>query len=448
MLNMTEGKPVGLLVRFSVPMLIGNVFQQLYNLADSVIVGRLVSSNALAAIGVSSSVTFLFFALCNGIASGGGIITAQHFGSGNESMVKKCITNTAIIMLFVPVMIGILAFIISKPILVMLRTPGEIMNESLSYFRIMCVGLLFVALYNYIASMLRSLGDSMTPLIFLIASSVLNVLLDLFLICVMKMGVEGAGIATVISQLISGVGCVIFALLKNPYFTLTAADFTVDRNLMSSVLKLGVPISLQFGLIAISCMALQRVVNNFGATAVAAFTATSRIEQIIHQPYQTLGTAISTYTGQNYGARKYDRIWTGYHHSLILMCIFSLAMLPLMQFGGSAIMNLFVDDEAVISMGAMALRISSAFYAVLGVIYVIRGVLTGLGDAFFALLNGIVEIIGRFTVPLFLTSIPMIGVWGIWWSVCVVWILSAFAAWLRYIYFRRRLFPVKSEYSE
>lgn len=437
--NMTEGNPVGLLIRFSIPMLIGNIFQQVYNLADSIIVGRLVSANALAAIGASSSVTFLFFALCNGIGSGGGIITSQHFGSGDDGKVKKCISNTAYIMLIYPLLVGILAFIFSRPLLVILKTPDAIMADSLIYIRIMCVGTVFVSFYNYISSMLRALGDSRTPLYFLVAACLINVVLDLFFVYVMKLSVAGAGIATVISQFLAGAGCIIYAMLKNPYFRLGTEDLGVDRKITLSVIRLGIPLSLQFSLIAVSCMALQAVVNTFGAVAVAAFTATSRIEQLLHQPYQTLSTALSTYTGQNYGARKHRRIIEGYHKSLIMMVIFSLAMLPFMWFLGKAMMGLFVEDAEVISMGAVALQISSLFYSFLGLIYVVRGVQNGLGDAFFSFLNGIVEIIGRFSVPVIMTSIPAVGVWGIWWSVGVVWFISGFTAWLRYLYCRKKI---------
>ena len=194
---------------------------------------------------------------------------------------------------------------------------------------------------------------------------------------------------------------------------------------------------MQFSMIAISCMALQRVVNNFGPVAVAAFTATSRIEQLIHQPYQTLGAALSTYSGQNYGAKKYDRVIQGYKKGMLMMAIFSFAMLPVMQFLGSGITGLFVKDEEVIRMGAISLRITSIFYVFLGIIYMVRGVLNGVGDAFFSLINGITEVIGRFTVPFLLTAIPLIGLWGIWWSVGIVWFLSAATAWFRYLWIKK-----------
>ncbi|MCR5726242.1 MAG: MATE family efflux transporter [Lachnospiraceae bacterium] len=436
---MTEGNPTSLIIKFSIPMLIGNIFQQLYNLVDSVIVGQFVGSDALAAIGATGSATFMFFALCNGIGNGGGIITAQSFGKGDKKEVKTCITNTAYIMLVFPLIIGILAFCLAGPLLHLLDTPENIFSESLSYMRIMCVGIIFVSLYNFASSMLRALGDSKTPLYFLIFSCILNTVLDVFFVYVLNTGVTGAGIATVISQFVSGITCLLYALKKNEYFKLNKEDMKFNRMITGKIIKLGIPLSLQFSLIAISCMALQRVVNSFGETAMAAFTATSRMEQLIHQPYQTLGTALSTFTGQNFGAGKNERVVAGYKKGAMIMVIFSALMLPIMQFFGDNIIRIFVSDEPVIEMGARALRISSYFYVALGTIYVVRGVLNGLGDAFFALLNGIVEVAGRFIVPILLTGVAAIGVWGIWWSVGIVWTMAGASALVRYLMYLKKI---------
>ena len=431
-LNMTTGNPLKLIARFALPMLVGNIFQQLYNLADSIIVGRIIGKDALAAVGATGSVTFLFFALCNGIGNGGGIVTSQFFGQGDDRSVKRCITNTAYIMLVVPIIIGSLGLILSKPLLLLLQTPEDIMADSLIYLRIMCVGTVFVSIYNFISSILRALGDSRTPLYFLIFSCIVNVGLDFFFILVLNTGVWGAAIATLIAQLLSGLLCIIYSVKRNPYFKLVAEDFVYDKFIVLKTIRLGIPLSLQFAMISISCMALQAVINSFGPVAVAASTAISRIEQVIHQPYQTMGATLSTFTGQNYGARELDRVKMGHRYGLIIVAIFSLIMLPIMQFFGSDIVSIFVEDEEVIAMGGRAIQISSLFYIFLGVIYSIRGVLGGLGDALFSLINGIVEVIGRFTVPFILTAIPAIGLWGIWWSVGIVWFMAGLSAWLRY----------------
>lgn len=436
---MTEGSPVSLILLFSVPMLIGNLFQQVYNLVDSVIVGKYVNADALAAIGATGSVTFLFFAICNGIGSGGGIITSQCFGKKDDEAVKSCIVNTGYIMLVFPIIIGIIAYILTVPILKFLDTPVEILKDATDYMKIMCVGLVFVSVYNYISSMLRALGDSRTPLFFLIFSCLLNTGLDFLFVVGFGMSVRGAGIATVISQFVSGVGCMLYAMKTNSYFKFTKENMKYNKHITMSVLKLGIPLSFQFSMIAISCMALQKVVNSFGKTTVAAFSATSRIEQIIHQPYQTLGAALSTFTGQNYGANLKERVKEGYKKSLIIMVIFSIIMLPVMQLFSENIVRIFVDEEPVIVMGAKALRITSYFYVMLGTIYVVRGVLNGLGDSIFALINGIVEVLGRFIAPVLLVGIPAIGLWGIWWSVGIVWSLAGITALMRYFSFRNKV---------
>ncbi len=437
-LNMTEGSPVRLLIIFAIPMLIGNVFQQMYNLVDSVIVGKFVGAGALAAVGATNSVSFLFFALCNGIGSGGGIITAQQFGAGNDENVKKSIVSSGYILMLGSIVMGLLAFLVTEPVLYFMATPEEIMADSVIYMRMQCIGLPLVAIYNHSSSMLRALGDSRTPLYFLIFSCVLNVGLDLWFVCGFHMGIFGAALATMIAQLIAGVGCLIYAVKYNPYFHMEKRHFVPEKQMIWGAVRMGVPLSLQFSLIAISCMALQRVVNGFGAAVMAAFTATSRVEQLLHQPYQTLSAALSTYSGQNLGANNPERIKLGFKKSMIMMAVFSVAMLPAMQLGGEWIVKLFVDDAEVIRYGAQAMKITSWFYIFLGTIYMTRGVLNGVGDAMFALINGVVEVIGRITIPVAMTMIPFIGVWGIWWSTGIVWAVSALFCWLRYISWRKK----------
>jgi putative MATE family efflux protein len=429
--DMTIGNPVRHILLFALPALIGNIFQQLYNIADTAIVGRFVGSNALAAVGATSSITFLFFALCNGIGSGGGIIVSQYYGAHDDRNVKRGIVNTGIIMLIVPVIFGITGFVSSEVFLRILNTPETIIYDSASYIRYMCVGLVFVSLYNYITSMLRALGDSRSPLYFLVLSAIINVGLDLLLVYVFNMGIRGAAIATIISQFIAAASCAVYAYHKNPYFRLTKEDIIFVPELSLKVIRLGVPMSLQFALIAISAMAVQRIVNNYGETVVSAFTATNRIEQLIHQPYTTLSASIATFVGQNYGAREYGRVRQGYKNGLVIMACLTAVMMFSMQFFGGAITSLFVDDVTIIALGAQGLKITSLFYLALGLIYVVRGVLTGIGDAFFALFNGIVEVIGRFTIPLLLTQYIGMGVSGIWLATGIVWVLSGSTAWMR-----------------
>ncbi|WP_051200108.1 MATE family efflux transporter [Butyrivibrio sp. FCS006] len=431
--DMTVGSPTRHLILFALPALIGNIFQQVYNIADSAIVGRFVGPDALAAVGATGSITFLFFALCNGIGSGGGIIVSQFYGAHDDERVKKGIVNTGIIMLIIPACFAIIGYISADNILRILSTPTEILADATSYVRYMCMGLIFVSLYNYITSMMRALGDSKTPLYFLILSAIINVVLDLLFVYVMGMGINGAAIATVISQFIAAACCGAYAYMKNPYFKLKREDIVFVPDLAIKVLRLGIPLSLQFGLIAISGMAVQRIVNGYGKTVVAAFTATNRIEQLIHQPFTTLSASISTFVGQNYGAKKIDRVRDGYRKGLLIMVILAAVMIVSMQLFGGVITSLFVDEPEIIAMGAMGLKITSVFYPVLGLIYVVRGVLNGVGDAFFALFNGLVEVVGRFTVPILFTKYLGMGATGIWVSAGIVWALSGITAWMRLV---------------
>lgn len=435
--DMTTGSPTRHLLLFALPTMIGNIFQQIYNLADSVIVGNFVGTDAFAAVGATSSITFLFFALCNGIGSGGGVVVSQYYGAHDDKNVKKCIVNSGLIMLMVPVLFGILGFTMAPWLLKLLDTPAKILSNAILYTRFMCVGLLFVSLYNFISSMLKALGDSKGPLYFLIISTVINIALDILLVLVIPLGVMGVALATVIAQFISVLLSGIYAYRKNPYFRLTKEDIRISLRMTVKIVKLGIPMSLQFALIAISSMALQRVVNSFGTVAITAFTATNRIETFIHQPYMTLSAALATFSGQNFGAGKHDRVVLGYKKSLLLMLGLTAFLMMVMQLFGNALVSIFVakDDIAaptVIRLGAEGLRITSLFYLALGMIYVVRGVLTGLGDAFFAFFNGVIEVIGRFTIPVLLTAYLAFGEQGIWLSSGLVWVLSGVTAWIRY----------------
>ena len=430
---MTEGNPTGLLLTFMLPMVVGNVFQQLYNMVDSMIVGKYVGADALAAVGATGSLNFLIFSLCGGMANGVGIIISQYFGAGNDSGVKKAIANAVYIMTSSALLMGAIGLLLSRNLLAFLNTPENILDDSTLYMRIMCVGILAVGLYNCIAAILRAVGDSKTPLYFLIVASILNIALDFLFVKTFNMGVAGAGIATIISQLLAGIGSLFFAMMKNPYFKIERQQMKPERTIIAQCVRMGIPLAFQTSLIAISCVVLQSVVNTFGSVVVAAFTATSRIEQLVQQPYNSLGMAVSTFTGQNIGAGKIDRVRKGFRKGMIIMAIFTFVMIPLAQFGGEFIMKLFVNEQDVIAMGSQALKITSWFYLFLGSIYVARGMLNGAGDATFAFLNGIVEMAGRICFAKPLTMIPVIGVWGVWLATAFTWFAAGSISVGRYL---------------
>ena len=436
-MNMSQGRPMKLLALFAIPLLIGNLFQQAYNLADSIIVGQFIGAGALAAVGATSSITFLFFSVCNGISSGGGIVTAQYFGAGDGDRVRRAIVNSAYITVTTSFAMGAIAFALTPTALRLLGTPGDILPDAVTYMRMMCVSVPMIGVYNYAASMLRALGDSRTPLYFLVVACLLNVGLDILFVRGLGLGVFGAALATMLAQLLAGVGCLVFALRTNPYFRLNRSRLGVDWAIVRHAVRLGLPLALQWSMIAISTTALQTVVNRFGTVAVAAFTTTNRIDQLTQQPFSSLGMALST--GQNYGAKRLDRVREGYRDAMLAMAVFSGAMLVVIQLLGPNIVKAFVSDGEVVALGGSALRLTSWFYVFLGAIFVSRGTLNGVGDTLFSFINGIIEMLCRILLPMGLTLIPSVGVWAIWWTTGLTWAISAIACLLRYLSWSRKV---------
>ncbi|MBR4067435.1 MAG: MATE family efflux transporter [Clostridia bacterium] len=437
-LNMTTGNPTGLLFTFAIPMLIGNLFQQAYSLADSIVVGHFVGANALAAIGSTSSTTFLFFSVCSGIASGSSVVTSQYFGADNVRKTKSAIANSAYLMFAAALIMGLAAYVAAPSVLRLLGTPDEILPDAIAYIRISCLGVPLVAVYNYASSMLRALGDSRTPLFFLIIASILNIILDVVFVYFFHMGVVGVGVATVIAQLVSGASCILYALRHNPYFMLGKEDWKPDRKVMWHALRLGLPMAMQWSMIAVSTSVLQGFVNSFGPAAMAAYTATCRLDQLLQQPYGSVNAALATYTGQNYGAKRMDRVRDGLKHGLLMCTVFTLVMFVAVQLFGNQIISIFVNDAEVIRIGGAALRITSWFYIFLALIYMCRGVLNGVGDALFSFINGVVEVACRIFLPMLLVLIPTMGVWAIWWTTGATWMISGLTCFVRYLYWRHK----------
>ncbi len=437
-MNMTEGRPLVLLSIFAVPLLIGNIFQQAYNLADSMIVGRLLGARALAAVGSTGSISFLFFSIFNGISGGCGIVTARCFGANQDDLVRRSIVNSAYITLVSSLLTGAIAFAMTPTVLGWMGTPAEVLPNAVIYMRMTSASVPLIAVYNYASSMQRALGDSRTPLYFLMVSCAINVGLDLLFVGAFGLGVFGAALATMLSQLLAGVGSLAYAYRRNPYFRPEKSDLPFDRTIAGGAIRMGLPLALQWSMIAISTTALQSVANSFGPTAMAAYTATNRLEQLVQQPFGSLSMALSTYSSQNMGAGKTARIRLGLRDSLLVTAAAAGAMLTVMQCFGPALVGLFVSEPEVIALGGRALKITSLFYLFLGIIYVTRGVLNGVGDAFFSFINGIVEIVGRIGLPLLLLRFTGVGVQAIWITAGLTWVLAGISCISRYLAWRRR----------
>ncbi len=430
--DMREGTPWKLLLQFAVPLFIGNIFQQLYNMVDSVIVGNFVSTNALGAIGTTNSLTFFFFSLVGGLSVGIGIIVAQFFGASDEEKVREVIGNAVWIIVIGTVVMAIIGFFAARPLLVLLRTDPIILNDAVNYLKVTSLGICCIGLYNGVSGILRALGDSKTPLIFLIVASITNVILDLIFVLVFGWGVVGAAVATAFSQFLSAISCIIYAYKTNTYFKLKKSDFRPRMKIVKKTLRLGIPVALQNSLIAISLIVLQAIVNSYGADFTTAFTVVSRIETLVQQPFMSIGAAVSTFTGQNLGAGNIKRVIKGFNSANVINAIFVAVIMLLFWIFTPQIVSIFGRNEKVLGIAVDGLRITCCFYIFLGTIYTTRNVLNGAGDAMFSLFTGIVECIGRVGFAYPLTLIPFMGSYGVFYATGITWLLNGLFSLVRY----------------
>lgn len=430
--DMTQGTPWKLLLQFALPLFIGNIFQQLYNMVDSIIVGNFVSSNALGAIGATNYIHFFFFSLVGGLSVGIGIIVAQFFGAENDKKVKDTIGNAIWIISIASIIMALIGFFMAKPVLVLMETDPVILDDAVDYLKVTSIGICCTGLYNGVSSILRALGDSKTPLFFLIFASIVNVILDFVFVLAFGWGVVGVGIATAFAQFLSAIMCIIYAYKSNTYFRLSRNNFRLQGDIAKKSLRLGVPVALQNSLISISLIVLQRVVNSYGASFTTAFTVVSRIETLVQQPFMSLGSAVSTYTGQNLGAGKIKRVVKGFNSANVMNTIFAFVIIALFWVFAPQIVSIFGDDAQVLKYAVDGLRITSCFYLFLGLIYPTRNVLNGAGDAMFSLLTGIVECIGRVGFAYPLTLIPFMGRYGVFYATGLTWLLNGLFSLVRY----------------
>lgn len=430
--KMTEGSELKHIILFTLPLFAGNLFQQLYNIVDSVIVGRFLGADKLAAVGTTGSMTYLFSTLCIGLSVGAGILISQRFGAGMHKEVRRLIANSAYVILTFGAVITVISVICAGDLMRLMNTPEKLLPDACAYMRAACSGTICVAAYNWINAVMRSLGDSRTPLIFLVVASLLNVGLDLLFVVVFGFGVVGAAYATVISQGVSAACSIIVGFRKNPYFRLSRDDARVRFDICGRCIKTGVPIALQNAMISVSMIFLQRTANGFGETVMAAYTATMRVEQLVQQPFTSLNAAVSTFAGQNIGAGLQKRVIRGYHRSMLVTVGFALAIMTVFLLLGDRIVGVFVDEPEVVEIGGSALKLSCLFYAALGTIHTTRGLLNGAGDVVYAMINGFVEVIGRIGFAIILVNIPSMGWWAVWTTTCLTWVITALMSLIRY----------------
>lgn len=441
--DMTNGSPFRQILLFSIPVLLGNLFQQFYSMVDTIIVGQFLGEDALAAVGATGSIMFLVLGFAMGFSQGFGIMVAQAFGAKDEKRLKHVVALSFVLSVLISVVLTVITVSVSRQLLILMNTPDNILDMANSYIIVIYCGIIASMFYNVGAAILRGVGDSKTPLYFLIFSSALNIGLDLFCIVTLQLGVAGAAYATVISQGISAVLCLIYMTKKFAILRTGRADYYMDGRTIASMMKLGIPMALNYSLIAVGTITLQSAVNIFGSSAVAAFTAASKVEQISTQSMPALGTTMSTYCGQNLGAGKYDRIASGMRKAfLIAMGTVALAAFICVVLG-RPIVSLFLKEpsEAVYDYATQYLNTISCFFFFLALIFLYRTALQGLGKSMMPMFSGIFEMICRVAVVWLL--LKPYGYWAVRLASPVAWIGAGIPLMITYFLWIHKKCPQK-----
>jgi len=425
---------------FAMPMLIGQLFQQLYSLVDQIIVGRYLGKEALAAVGASFPIIFTLIALIVGIASGGTIVISQFFGAKNFEKVKRAIDTLFIILAGAAVILTTVGIAFSEQIFRLIHLPEEILPDANIYLTIYLSGLVVFFGYNAIASVLRGMGDSMTPLWFLILATLLNIGLDLLFIIVFKWGIAGAAIATVVAQGVAFIVAVIYLNNNHPLIKFNLKDFSFDREIFKQSLRIGLPTGLQQTFVAFGMLALMRIVNAFGTDVVAAYSAAGRIDSLAVIPSMVFSQALSTFVGQNIGANRIERVNTGMWRTMFMSYGVAIIVTLVIIIFKNELMGMFTEDPNVIKIGGEYLKIVSSFYLLFTTMFILNGVMRGAGDTlvpmFFTLIS-----LWLIRIPAAVIFSKQLGEIGIWWSIPVGWGVGMI---LQIIYYRMGSWKKKS----
>lgn len=394
---MTTGSPGKMIFNFTMPIFIGNIFQQFYNMADTVIVGKFVGNAALAAVGACGTLAFLIIGFLQGVTAGFTVVTAQHYGAGNMKAMKKSVASGAVLTLIVSVILTVLSMVSMSKVLHLMNTPSDMYGEAYGYIMVLCGGIIAQALYNYLASVLRALGDSKRPLYFLVIAALLNIVLDLVFIIIFRLGAAGAAYATVIAQGISGILCLFYIGKMVPALHLHKEDWEMDGSLIGWQLKIGLPMAFQYSITAIGTIVVQSCLNILGSTAAAGFAAASKIEQVFSQAYVALGTTMATYCAQNMGAGKYTRIRKGFKNATLMGFAYAIVTGVIIFFGGKYMTVFFVSENLNQIMGYVDiyLRCVSVSFLPLVIVNLYRNGIQGMGYGLLPMTAGIAELIGR-----------------------------------------------------
>lgn len=423
MRDLTSGDETKLIVAFALPMLIGNVFQQFYNMVDSWVVGNFVGTEALAAVGVSFPILFLVVAMVMGMAMGSNVLIAQYYGAKDYARVRAAIDTTYLVLFWSSLILTVAGLAAVDPILALLRVPAELRPQAGLYLRIIFSGLVLTFGYNGVGAILRGLGDSKTPLYMLIASTVLNVVLDLTFVVVFGWGVAGVAWATVIAQGASFLGCLVYLNRTHELLRTNFLSLRFDRDIFLQSLRIGLPSGAQQTLVACGMMFMSAVVNGFGTTVMAGFSAASRIDSFASMPAMNISMALSSFVGQNLGAGKVDRARRGFRSALLIGVGITAVMVAALYFFGGPLVGIFTDDEAVVAVGARYLRIVGPFFFLFTAMFVTNGLIRGAGEAIVPLVSTILAM-WLIRVPAAVLFSRLWGEVGIWWAMPTGWALG------------------------
>lgn len=437
--DMTNGSPSKHILGFAVPMLFGMLFQQFYNLVDTIIVGKTLGVEALAGVGATGSINFMIIGFCMGVCNGFVIPVAQCFGAKKPADLRKYVFNGYICSIVFAIVLTLASVIFCRRILIIMNTPADIIDHAYNYIVVIFIGIPTVFLYNMVSGVIRSLGDSKTPVVFLVLSSIINVVLDFFLILVCKMGVAGAGWATVTSQLVSGLTCLIYMYKKYDILKGDKSERVLDRRFIINLCMNGVPMGLQYSITAIGSTILQAAVNTLGSTYVAAMTAGSKMFNFTCCPFDALGSTMATYAGQNVGAAKIKRLGQGVRSAMIIGSVYSVLSLIALYFTTDYIALLFVNasETTIIALTRQFILASACFYIPLTGVNVVRFCIQGMGFSVFAISAGILEMIGRAFAAIIL--IPSIGFMGACLASPIAWIAADAFLFPAFIHCARKL---------
>lgn len=437
--EMTEGAPWPLIFKFTVPLLLGNVLQQTYSLIDAAIVGKFLGIDSLAAIGASTSVIFLILGFCNGCCGGFGIPVAQKFGARDYQTMRRYVSVSLQLAIVMSIVIASITCMYCGEILRIIRTPENIFDEAYDYLLVTFIGIPFTFFYNLLSSIIRALGDSKTPFWFLLLATILNIGLDFFCILVLDWGVMGAAIATVIAQGVSAILCYLYMYRHFQILKGTPDERKFRSKLAKTLLYIGVPMGLQFSITAIGSIMLQSANNALGTACVAAFTSAMRIKMFFLCPFESLGIAMATYTGQNYGAGKPERIWQGIKSSIWMMLIYAAFTFIVLMIGSRFLALLFVDasEIEILNDTELFLHIAASFFPILGLLCILRYTIQGAGYTNLAMLSGVSEMIARTLVSLY--AVPAFGYIAVCFGDPTAWIAADLFLVPAFIYVYKRL---------